>query len=94
MSCTVIFTYCLTFFSKTEKIVNQEIAKDLSVITKEMGLEEAKKSGAKALFQEKYGTSVRVVEMGSFSKELCGGTHVDKTGVITTFKIFITSPKD
>lgn len=77
--------------AKTEKIVNQEIAKDLSVITKEMGLEEAKKSGAKALFQEKYGTSVRVVEMGSFSKELCGGTHVDKTGVITTFKILSES---
>jgi len=72
---------------KVEKLVNEQIAADLAVVTAEMTVEEAKKSGAMALFGEKYGDTVRVVTMGDFSKELCGGTHVSHTGVITTFKI-------
>lgn len=76
---------------QTQAIVQTEIAKNLPVVTQEMALEEARKSGAKALFGEKYGTSVRVVGMGEFSKELCGGTHVEQTGTITAFKILSES---
>lgn len=70
-----------------ENLVNQEIQANLPVITAVMDIEEAKKSGAMALFGEKYAEKVRVVSMGDFSKELCGGTHVANTGTITLFKI-------
>ena len=73
--------------AKVEKMVNAEIQAALPVVTDVMTIEEAKKTGAMALFGEKYGEKVRVVSMGDFSKELCGGTNVSNTSVITTFKI-------
>ena len=72
---------------KVENIVNTEIAKNVPVVTEVMNIEQAKATGAMALFGEKYEEDVRVVSMGDFSKELCGGTHVSNTGNITTFKI-------
>ena len=72
---------------KVEAMVNAQIQASIPVITQVMNLEDAKKSGAMALFDEKYAEDVRVVSMGDFSKELCGGTHVQNTGLITAFKI-------
>ena len=70
-----------------ERLVNEQIAADLPVVTDVMDIEQAKKAGATALFGEKYDRQVRVVSMGDFSKELCGGTHVSHTGAISLFKI-------
>jgi alanyl-tRNA synthetase len=70
-----------------EVIVNQKIDEDITVETSIKSLEEAKSEGATALFGEKYGEQVRVVTIGEFSKELCGGTHASSTGNINKFKI-------
>ena len=72
---------------KVEDIVNEQISNGLQVSVKNMPIEEAKKTGAQALFGEKYGDIVRVVNMSDFSIEFCGGTHVKNTSEIMAFKI-------
>ena len=89
------FRFDFTHFSQTtakelaeiETIVNQRIRANIPVETVEMDAEEAFKSGATALFEEKYGDRVRMVSLENFSKELCGGTHTGATGNIGLFKI-------
>lgn len=76
---------------KVEKLVNEKIKEGLVVSTEVLSIEDAKKTGAKALFGEKYGDTVRVVSMGDFSKEFCGGTHVKNTAEIKAFKILSES---
>ena len=72
---------------EVERIVNEEINKDLPVTTEVLNIDDARKTGATALFDEKYGDYVRVVSMGDFSKEFCGGTHVANTGDLGSFRI-------
>ena len=70
-----------------ETMVNEAIRRDYSVATEVMSIEEATRSGATALFEERYGESVRVVSMGDYTSELCGGTHVGRSGQIGAFVI-------
>ncbi len=72
---------------KVEDIVNEQIKRDLKVVCEEMTLEEARKSGATGLFENKYGERVKVYTIGDFSKEICGGPHVTHTGELGHFKI-------
>ena len=77
--------------AEVETLVNKSISDSLQVVVKNMPIEEARKTGAQALFGEKYGDVVRVVNMGDYSIEFCGGTHVANTGEIGAFKILSES---
>ena len=73
--------------AEVERIVNEQIQADLPVTMEIMSLEEAKRAGAMALFGEKYEDTVKVYSIGNFSQEVCGGPHVEHTGVLGKFVI-------
>ena len=73
--------------AEVEALVNEVIQKDMSVTMEAMTLEQAKESGAIALFAGKYGEQVKVYTIGDFSKEVCGGPHVEKIGSLGKFRI-------
>jgi alanyl-tRNA synthetase len=72
---------------RVESLVNEQIARDLPVRMDVMTLEEARAAGAIALFGEKYAEKVKVYSIGDYSKEVCGGPHVERTGVLGKFTI-------
>ncbi len=72
---------------KVEKLVNESVLEGYSICTEEMAIDQAKEKGAMALFGEKYGDTVRVVDMGGYSVELCGGTHLTNTAMVGSFRI-------
>ena len=73
--------------AKVNSIVQNAVLEGYSIVTREMPIEEAKRMGATALFSEKYGDTVRVVNMGDYSIELCGGTHLDNTAKVGPFEL-------
>jgi alanyl-tRNA synthetase len=73
--------------AEVERLVNEEIERDQAVTSQEMPLDEARKSGAIGLFEERYGDRVRVYSIEDFSKEVCGGPHVERTGDLGHFRI-------
>ncbi len=77
--------------SGIEELMNERIMENVSIITKEMVLDQAIKTGATALFEEKYGKNVRVVNIGDYSHELCAGMYVNNAGEIGFFKIISES---
>ena len=93
--CRFDFTHFVALteneIKQVEALVNAHILAANEIVTREMDIESARKEGAMALFGEKYGKTVRVVKMGSFSTELCGGTHCDNTGKIGLFKVISES---
>ena len=72
---------------KVNAIVQNSILEGYNIVTREMPVDEAKAMGATALFSEKYGSTVRVVNMGNYSIELCGGTHLDNTAKVGPFEL-------
>jgi alanyl-tRNA synthetase len=72
---------------QVEDVVNEKIKKDLSVKIEEMTMEEAKQIGATGVFESKYGEKVKVYSVGDFSREICGGPHAERTGILGKFKI-------
>jgi len=73
--------------ARVENLVNEKIRENVEVVARTMPIDEARAAGATALFGEKYGEMVRMISVGDFSKELCGGTHAKRTGDIGFFKI-------
>ncbi len=73
--------------AEVEKLVNRQIELNLPVVMREMSLEQAREQGFTGVFDSKYGENVKTYAIGEFSKEICGGPHVESTGVLGTFKI-------